>query len=449
MVKLFYSYSHKDETLRDALETHLAILKRQELLEDWHDRKILPGRDWESEIDAHIDEADVILLLVSPDFIASDYCYGKELSRALKRHESGQAEVVPVILRPVDWTGAPFSKLQALPRDGKPVTTWANADEAWLDTENGIRKTIEGISTKRTAVASQQANPVSLMNLMKEEFSRIESIFEGKSEISGASTGFNGLDRIIDGIHRGDILVIAGRPSMGKTDLALNIAQQFALESSSSVVYFSMRKAPDQVLRRLLAYESKVPSSRIIRGLLRDSDWPKLTRAVGALSEIPIFIDGSTRLTDADISLRVSKLKEAHGLGLIVIDGIEHVSSAQKHSTRSSEVGSIITMIKSIARDQKIPVVVTESTARERQLHRDKRPIPRDLDEWETLASDAANVVIFLYRDEVYNVDSPNKGTTEVIVAKNDYGPVTFVRLAYFPEYCSFEDIAGKQDRQS
>jgi len=160
-VKLFYSYSHKDEALRDALETHLTILKRQDLLSDWHDRKIIPGRDWEREIDAHMAEADIILLLVSPDMIASDYCYGKELSRALERHDSGHSMVVPVIVRPVDWTGMPFAKIQALPRDGKPVTSWGNIDEAWLDVEMGIRRTIEKITTEKAS----NTNAVNIVTL--------------------------------------------------------------------------------------------------------------------------------------------------------------------------------------------------------------------------------------------------------------------------------------------
>ncbi|HUI46103.1 MAG TPA: DnaB-like helicase C-terminal domain-containing protein [Nitrospirota bacterium] len=443
-VRLFYSYSHKDEMFRDALETHLSILKRQGLIEDWYDRNILPGENWKSEIDNHINEADVILLLVSPDFIASEYCYGKELSKALERYESGQAEVVPIIVRPVDWTDSPFSKLQALPRDGRPITTWSNGDEAWLEAEKGIKKCIENVIHKKAAsLRPHQENPVILRSLVGDEFRRIESLFDGKRKFSGTSTGFNDLDRLVDGIHPGDILLIAGRPSMGKSDFVINIAKQVSLESSKSVVYFSMRKELDQIQRRFLASESNVPLSRIIRGDIKESDWANLARAAGLLAEMPIYIDGSPKQTDDEIAARVKKHKEIHELGLVVIDGIEHVNSAKKQSIQSLERGLIIAAIQGIARDERIPVLLTANTSRDHELRGDKRPVIRDLDEWEMLASDAAHIVIFLYRDEVYNVDSPHKGTTEVIVAKNDYGPAATIRLAYFPEYCLFENAAG------
>lgn len=139
-ITLLYSYSHKDEKLRDELATHLAILKRQGLIKEWHDRRIAGGEEWEDVIDAHLESANVILLLVSADFIASDYCWGKEMARALERHESHEAYIIPVIIRPVDWSAAPFGKLQALPRNARPVTMWNNRDAAWLDITKGIRK---------------------------------------------------------------------------------------------------------------------------------------------------------------------------------------------------------------------------------------------------------------------------------------------------------------------
>ena len=139
-VSLFYSYSHKDEALRDELETHLSLLRRQGVVRGWHDRRIAAGTEWAGQIDQHLDTADIILLLVSADFLASDYCYDKEMTRALERHEAGTARVIPVILRPCDWHSAPFGKLQALPKDGKPVTTWKNRDEAFTDIARGIRE---------------------------------------------------------------------------------------------------------------------------------------------------------------------------------------------------------------------------------------------------------------------------------------------------------------------
>jgi hypothetical protein len=139
-ITIFYSYAHKDEALREQLEKHLKILQRQGIISDWHDRAIAAGAEWEKEIDSHLEAANIILLLISADFIASDYCWGKELTRAMERHDAQQARVIPIILREVDWTGAPFSKLQALPKDAKPVTTWPSQDAAFTDIARGIRQ---------------------------------------------------------------------------------------------------------------------------------------------------------------------------------------------------------------------------------------------------------------------------------------------------------------------
>jgi internalin A len=147
-VRLFYSYSHKDENLRNELETHLKLLQRQGLIDTWHDRRIEAGDDWKQRIDDNLERADIILLLISADFIASDYCYEKEMKRALERHVDGEARVIPVIVRDTNWRIVPFAKLQAVPKDGKAVTLWENKDSAWRNVSEGIEKVAEGMRRK-------------------------------------------------------------------------------------------------------------------------------------------------------------------------------------------------------------------------------------------------------------------------------------------------------------
>jgi len=142
-VTLFYSYSHKDEKLRDELEAHLSSLRRVGIITEWHDRKILPGQQWNDEITNHLEKSNIILFLVSADFINSEYCYCNEVNRALERHKNQEAHVIPIIIRPVHWQALPFGKLQALPKDGKAVTTWANREEAWVNVVDGICKVVE------------------------------------------------------------------------------------------------------------------------------------------------------------------------------------------------------------------------------------------------------------------------------------------------------------------
>jgi hypothetical protein len=142
-LNVFFSYSHEDEDLRKKLEVHLTLLKRQGKIRAWHDRLILPGKEWAKEIDENLETADVVLLLVSPDFVASEYCWDVEMSRALERHKAGTARVIPILLRPVDWSSAPFAKLQALPKNARPITTWTNLDEAFLSVAEGLRAALE------------------------------------------------------------------------------------------------------------------------------------------------------------------------------------------------------------------------------------------------------------------------------------------------------------------
>lgn len=190
-VKLFYSYSHKDEEIRNELEKHLSILKRQGVISEWHDRKISSGMEWESEIDQQLQSASIILLLVSSDFIASEYCYGKELQVAMKRHEKGDARVIPIIVRSVDWQGAPFGKLQALPKDAKAVTSWDNHDEAFTNIVQGIRSAIDEIKiTEPKEVTSDISDLLRKVKLRPKKYAGKEIIADInlKNEIKSVSS---------------------------------------------------------------------------------------------------------------------------------------------------------------------------------------------------------------------------------------------------------------------
>ncbi|MBC1236271.1 toll/interleukin-1 receptor domain-containing protein [Nostoc sp. 2RC] len=157
-VKVFFSYSHKDEALRDELATHLAILKRQKIIEAWHDREISAGTEWANAIDENLEIADIILLLVSANFLASNYCYDIEMKRAMERHETREARVVPIILKPTDWNDAPFGKLEALPKNAKPVTTWQDQDEAFFNVVKGIRRVVEEITKSKNSPSTAFQN---------------------------------------------------------------------------------------------------------------------------------------------------------------------------------------------------------------------------------------------------------------------------------------------------
>jgi replicative DNA helicase len=445
-IQLFYSYSHKDEELRNTLETHLSGLKRQGVTVDWHDRRILASQNWEAEIDSHIDNADIILLLISPDFIASDYCYGRELARALERHEANEAKVVPIILRPVDLTGAPFAEFQALPQDAKPITTWANQDEAWLDVSKGVRRLVNSLISSKVSTATTPG-PVHVQDHLLGELARLAAVYERPSTIGGASTGFHSLDQAIDGIHKTDIVLICGRPSVGKSDLVLHIASQMTSDTSLPVVFFSMRLPTEQITRRLLAAKSNVSVPRLVRGLLTPEDWSRLVLAAGPLSEAPIFIDTSTGYTDMELTRRIETVYHANKLGLVVVDGVEHLTSVQSHNTKRGEVGAVVKALRKISIDYEVPLVLTATTVRPTEFRVNRRPMIIDLEDWEALASDAANVVLILYQCEDWWIDGPNKGVAEINVEKNAYGHTGTVRLRYRSHLCRFENLEEEEQQ--
>jgi replicative DNA helicase len=437
-VKIFCSYSHKDENLREELETHASSLMREKLVEIWHDRKIPPGQIWEDAIDIHLEESEIVILLISPNFIASNYCYGKELTRALEKDANGQAKVIPVIIRPTDWLGAPFSKFQALPKDGKAITTWDNKDEAWLSVVQGLKNSVKEQIRSRGR-SSQEKGLISFHGLLSQEFDRLGVLGEKKKHYNGIATGFDELDRIIDGIHRSDFITIAGRPGTGRTDFAINIAANIAHLKEGAVSYFSIKHPAEQISRCIISAVSRISSHNILRGTLGEHDWPRLVRAIGILSDSPLYIDDRATLTLSDIVAQIKNNKE---ISVVIIDSIQHLADNE-----GSSESAISHQLRVIARDLNVAVIGVTPLSRKMEERVDKFPMLKDLGNWHSLEENS-DVIFFLYRDELYNktIENPNRGIAELILAKNKYGPVGTIPFAYFREKSLFDELANYKE---
>ena len=431
-ISVFISYSHKDERYRESLEAHMSILSRQGKVSTWHDRRINPGQEWENQIDEHIKKSDLILLLISSDFIASEYCFSKELSIAIENHEAQKSVVIPVIVRPSEWSDAPFSKLQGVPKDARAVTTWENEDEAWLDVVKGIKKAIETIQANKVRT-NENSGLLSMRTVLNQEVKRLESVFDSL-DCGGISTGLADLDHFIDGLHESQLIVLASRPTMGKTSLALKVASHIAINESLPVAFFSLKVPSNQLTRNLISSVGFINSHDLLRGNLTDEDWPKIVGAVERLKESPLFIDESPSISISQIRKKAFELKEKHGIKLIIIDSIQHLAFNSSTVGDNSEKSYYSKALKQLAKDLKTPVFVTVTLPRHIDDKINKRPMLGDLSEWDGLSEDS-DAVVFLYRDQIYNPDSD---LTELLIAKNANGPTGLLNIIYDPESSSF-----------
>ena len=277
-----------------------------------------------------------------------------------------------------------------------------------------------------------------LKSILKDAFEQVEKLFDRKTQVTGVPTGFSDLDEKTAGFQPSELIIIAGRPSMGKTSFALNIARNAAIDERIPVGIFSLEMSKEQVVQRLLSSEAEVDSNRIRTGWLRESDWPKLTNAAGHLSEAPIFIDDSATISAIELRAKARRLKAEHNIGMVVIDYLQLISGRSRSENRQQEVSEICRSLKAMAKELKVPVVALSQLARRTEER--ERPQLSDLRESGAIEQDS-DVVIFLYRPSYYQVRKAGAEPdtkTEIIIAKQRNGPTGTVEMAFLREYVKF-----------
>ena len=286
-----------------------------------------------------------------------------------------------------------------------------------------------------------------IKDIVKDSFRTIEDLYARKELITGVPTGFEKVDDLTSGLQDSDLIIIAGRPSMGKTAFALNIAEFVGIHRGLPVCLFSLEMAKEQIAMRMLAATAKVDSQRIRKGFLGETDWPKLTTAAGILSEAPIFIDDTAAITVLEMKAKARRLKAEHGLGLVIIDYLQLMRSGTAKDSREQEISEISRSLKALAKELSVPVIALSQLNRKVEDRTNRRPQMADLRESGAIEQDA-DVIAFIYRDEVYNKaeDNPEKGMAEVIIAKQRNGPIGTVKLAFLEKFTSFENLARRGD---
>ena len=316
-------------------------------------------------------------------------------------------------------------------------------DRAYDQAFEDIESFFDAVEADVFQVAQKKATAglVGASDLVKASLEKLENLYTQKLAVTGVPSGFAELDDVTAGFQPGDLIIIAARPSMGKTAFSLNVALHAALREKKKVAYFSVEMGKEQVMIRMLSSAAKVRLSDLRVGHIDDKAWPKLINTAASLSETDLFIDDSSGISPFDIRAKARRMKARHGLDLIVIDYLQLMSLKQKVESREREVSEISKLLKSIAKELQIPVIALAQLNRSVEGRSDRRPMLSDLRESGSIEQDA-DVIMMLYREDYYDRDNPEiKGVAEVIVGKQRNGPTDTVRVRWVPEYGLFENL--------
>ena len=279
------------------------------------------------------------------------------------------------------------------------------------------------------------------MTLLEEAVKKVDFLHSNKGAITGVATGFSDLDDKTAGLQRSDLVIVAARPSMGKTAFAVNMVEH-AVMSGSKVLVFSMEMPSEQIVMRMLSSLGRIDQTRLRSGELQDDDWNRFTGAVSQLRDKQLFIDDTPALTPGDVRSRARRVsRELGGLDMIVVDYLQLMRTAEKSESRTNEISEISRSLKALAKEMRCPVVALSQLNRALESRPDKRPMNSDLRESGAIEQDA-DVILFIYRDEVYNEETEDKGIAEIIIGKQRNGPIGKVRLSFIGNLTKFENLA-------
>ncbi|MCP4494065.1 MAG: replicative DNA helicase [Gammaproteobacteria bacterium] len=278
-------------------------------------------------------------------------------------------------------------------------------------------------------------------HLLTKAVQRVEEMYQSGEALTGISSGFSNFDDKTSGLQKSDLIIVAGRPSMGKTSFAMNLAENAAMGTENAVAVFSMEMPGEQLALRMMSSLGRIDSHNLRTGKLHDQDWPRLISSVNMLSKAKLFIDDTPALSPTEVRARTRRLKREHGLDLVIIDYLQLMQVSGSSENRATEISEISRSLKALAKELNVPIIALSQLNRSVEQRPDKRPVMSDLRESGGIEQDA-DVILFIYRDEVYNEDSPDKGTAEILIRKQRNGPIGMVRLAFLGQYTRFENLA-------
>jgi replicative DNA helicase len=315
------------------------------------------------------------------------------------------------------------------------ASTGYTASEDVTELIGDAEKKILELSTRRSSGAF-----IPIKDVLMETFERIEFLYTHKGGITGIPSGYADLDRMTSGFQKSDLIILAARPSVGKTAFALNVAQNVAIRANETVAIFSLEMSAAQLVQRMICAEANIDAHRLRTGMLEEEDWEKLTMGISALAEAPIYIDDTPGVTVTEIRSKCRRLKAEKGLGMILIDYMQLIQGRGKGDNRQQEISEISRTLKMIARELHVPVIALSQLSRAVEQRQDKHPMMSDLRESGSIEQDA-DIVAFLYRDDYYNPETEKKNIIEIIIAKQRNGPTGKVELVFLKNYNKFVNL--------
>ncbi|MFM8454627.1 MAG: replicative DNA helicase [Gammaproteobacteria bacterium] len=337
------------------------------------------------------------------------------------------------------------SVLRQLVQIGSEIT-----DTAYDPKGKMVAEILDNAEKKIFSIAEQgsknQRGPTSIAEVLSRTVLKIDDLFKAKTAITGLASGFTDLDRMTTGMQASDLIIIAGRPSMGKTTFAMNIAEFVAMKNEGAVLVFSMEMPAESLAMRILASLGRIGQQRIRSGQLVEDDWPRLSWAIKTVSSTQLLIDDTGALSPNEIRARARRVAREYGkLNLIVIDYLQLMRSPGHADNRTAEISEISRSLKGLARELDIPIIALSQLNRGLEQRNEKRPVMSDLRESGAIEQDA-DLIIFIYRDEVYNKESPEKGAAEIIIGKQRNGPIGTVKLTFLGDISRFENYTEKPE---
>lgn len=466
---VFVSYSHNDSKKSlDRLRVHLRPLIKEGEIDLWDDSRIKPGSNWREEIQKAIDKASVAILLVSANFLASDFINDNELPPLLEKAKKDGAIIIPVIVSPCRFIETKnISQFQSINDPAQPLDSQSSTkrEKVFMEVSNHISRIFAKLEQndeeseisdliQENEIINIKSHPLSIEDT-EGEFTHISRISipvisqitdMAKSEygLLGISTGFRDLDQIISGLQPGELILVAAKPYMGLSAFGLSIALNTAIFENSTIAFFSMQMPKEKFVRQMICAEARVDEHRFSTAYLTRDEWTRIQEGLQTLEEIKIFIDDRNELTIHEIQVTLRKfLTEQKKLDLVIIDNLQHIHTSQNTVLSNQDVWQIPRGLKEIAREFQIPVVLLCPLPMSGNIPIHNRPTLFDLKDAGSI-KEFADVSLLIHRAEIYSNTEENKGIANILVVKNDDGSSGIINLAFLNEFNRFENYFGE-----